>query len=58
VILSTTNTQPLSVVVWGLVYGSHFGHASVVALLMVALMLPILAVYWIVARRTGMIATS
>jgi len=58
VILSTTNTQPLSVVVWGLVYGSHFGHASVVALLMVALMVPILVVYWIIARRTGLLAAN
>jgi len=58
VILSTTNTQPLSVVVWGMVYGSHFDHASVVALMMVGLMAPILLVYWIVARRTGMIATN
>jgi iron(III) transport system permease protein len=58
VILSTTNIQPLSVVVWGLVYGSHFGHASVVALLMVGLMAPILLVYWIVARRTGLLATN
>jgi iron(III) transport system permease protein len=58
VILSTTNTQPLSVVVWGMVYGSHFDHASVVALLMVGLMAPILLVYWIVARRTGLIATN
>ena len=58
VILSTTNTQPLSVVVWGLVYGSHFGHASVVTLIMVGLMAPILLVYWIVARRTGRLATN
>jgi hypothetical protein len=40
-------------VVWGLVQTSAFGPASAVALIMVGLMIPILILYWTVARRTG-----
>ncbi len=53
VVLTTANNQTLSMVVWGLVQTSSFGAASAVALIMVALMVPILVVYWSVARRTG-----
>ena len=53
VVLSTANNQPLSVVVWGFVSGSQYGKASAVALIMVGLMVPILILYWTIARRTG-----
>ena len=53
VVLSTSDNQPLSVIVWSLVQGSQYGQASSISLIMVALMIPILLVYWIVARRTG-----
>jgi ABC-type Fe3+ transport system permease subunit len=58
VILSNASNQPLSVVVWSLVAGSSYGMASAVATIMLAIMLPILVVYWIVARRTGLVAQS
>jgi iron(III) transport system permease protein len=58
VILSSASNQPLSVVVWSLVAGSSYGMASAVATIMLAIMLPILVVYWIVARRTGLVAQS
>jgi iron(III) transport system permease protein len=53
VVLSTNTNQPLSVIVWSLVVSSSYGQGSAVAVTMLALMVPILALYWIVARRTG-----
>ena len=58
VVLTTAGNQTLSMVVWGLVQTSSFGSASAVALIMVALMIPILALYWMVARRTGIVPAS
>jgi iron(III) transport system permease protein len=55
VVLTTAGNQTLSMVVWGLVQTSAFGPASAVALIMVVLMLPILVLYWTVARRTGIV---
>ena len=51
VILANADSQPLAVVVWGLLWSSAYGKASAVSLIMIALMLPILALYWLVARR-------
>jgi len=51
VILANTDNQPLAIVVWGLLWSSAYGKASAVSLIMIALMLPILTLYWFVARR-------
>jgi iron(III) transport system permease protein len=51
VVLSTAENQPLSVVVWSLVATSSYGSASTVALLMLIIMLPMLLLYWVFARR-------
>jgi len=53
VVLSTSDNQPLSMVVWSLVLSSSFGRASAVAISMLVLMVPVLALYWTVARRSG-----
>jgi iron(III) transport system permease protein len=53
VVLTTSGNQTLSMIVWGLVQTSSFGQASAVALIMVALMVPILILYWTMARRSG-----
>ncbi len=53
VVLSTSDNQPLSVVVWSLVLSSSYGQGSAVAVSMLVLLIPILALYWTVARRTG-----
>ncbi|MFM9967486.1 MAG: ABC transporter permease [Burkholderiales bacterium] len=58
VALATTNNQPLSVVVWTLVSTSSYGMASTVSIVMLLLMLPILLLYWIVARRVGLVAQT
>lgn len=54
VILANTDNQPLAIVVWGLLWSSAYGKASAVSLIMIALMLPILAIYWFVARRLNL----
>jgi iron(III) transport system permease protein len=56
VVISTSNNLPFSYLVWGFVQASAYGSASAAALLMLTLMLPVLLVYWLVARRAGMIA--
>ena len=56
VMLSTSDTMPFSVLVWGYVQASQYGPASAASLLMLAVMLPILLVYWILARRGGIAA--
>lgn len=56
VVISTSNNLPFSYLVWGFVQASAYGSASAAALLMLALMLPVLLLYWLVARRAGMIA--
>ncbi len=58
VVLSTGDNQPLSMVVWSFVLTSDYGQASAVAVIMIALMAPILVLYWMVARRTGIVPTS
>ncbi|MGH7087626.1 MAG: ABC transporter permease, partial [Stellaceae bacterium] len=52
-LLSTTDNEPLSVLVWGLISASSYGEASAVAIIMLALMIPILALYWLIVSRTG-----
>jgi iron(III) transport system permease protein len=56
VALATSDNQPLSVVVWSLVSTSSYGMASAVSIVMLAIMIPILLLYWIAARRAGMIS--
>jgi iron(III) transport system permease protein len=58
VVLSTGDNQPLSMVVWSLVLTSEYGHASAVAVIMMALMIPILILYWVIVRRTQIVPTS
>jgi iron(III) transport system permease protein len=55
VVLTTSGNQTLSMIVWGLVQTSSFGQASAVALIMVVLMVPILILYWTMARRSGIV---
>lgn len=58
VLLTTHGNAPLAVIVWNLVHSSSYGAGSAVAVIMLAFMAPILAVYWIIAHRTGMISTT
>jgi iron(III) transport system permease protein len=58
VILANTDNQPLAIVVWGLLWSSAYGKASAVSLIMIALMLPILVLYWFVARRLQIVVRT
>lgn len=58
VLLATRHNQPLAVIVWSLVQSSSYGAGSLVAVLMLLLMAPILGLYWIIARRTGILAAA
>jgi iron(III) transport system permease protein len=53
VMLATSDTMPFSVLVWGYVQASQYGPASAASLIMLALMLPVLLLYWVFARRVG-----
>lgn len=57
VFLSTGNNITLPVVIWGLWLGGGLGQASALAMVMLAFMIPAIVVYWIFARRMGLIAT-
>jgi iron(III) transport system permease protein len=56
VVLSTSGNLTLPVVVWSLWLGGGFGQASALAMIMLALMVPVTALYWPLARRHGLAA--
>lgn len=58
VLLATHRNQPLAVIVWSLVQSSSYGEGSLVAVLMLILMAPILGLYWMIARRTGILSAA
>ena len=53
VVLATSGNLPFSVLVWSYVQSSSYGRASAAALIMLVLMVPFLALYWLIARRVG-----
>ncbi len=57
VILSTSGNTTLPIVVWSLWLSGGLGQASALAIVMLGLMVPIIVVYWLVARRQGAFAT-
>jgi iron(III) transport system permease protein len=54
VLLTTRDNITLPVVIWSLWLGGGLGDAAAVALVMLCLMTPIVAAYWLVARKTGL----
>jgi iron(III) transport system permease protein len=56
VILSTGDNLTFPVVVWDLWLGGGLGQASALAMVML-MMTPMIAIYWLFARRRGLIAT-
>jgi iron(III) transport system permease protein len=56
VVLSSGTNLPFSVLVWSYVQSSSYGRASAAALIMLALMVPILLLYWTIARRVGIVS--
>jgi iron(III) transport system permease protein len=57
VILSTADNVTFPVVVWSLWLGGGLGQASALAIVMLATMTPLIALYWLFARRQGLVAT-
>jgi iron(III) transport system permease protein len=58
VILSSGSNPTLPVVIWSLWLGGGLGQASALAMIMLAAMTPLIAIYWVVARRFGLIQAS
>ena len=58
VILSTSSNITLPVVVWSLWLGGGLGQSSALATVMLLLMTPVIALYWLLAHRQGLLATS
>jgi iron(III) transport system permease protein len=56
VILSTADNLTFPVVVWSLWLGGGLGQASALAMVMLLMMTPLIAIYWLIARRQGLIA--
>jgi iron(III) transport system permease protein len=57
VILSTADNVTFPVVVWSLWLGGGLGQASALAIVMLTMMAPPIALYWLIARRQGLVAT-
>jgi iron(III) transport system permease protein len=55
VVLSSGSNITFSVLVWSYVQSSAYGKASAAALIMLAVMGPILFLYWTIARRVGIV---
>ena len=58
IILTTRDNITLPVVVWSLWNASGFGQAAAITLVLIALMLPIIALYWWVSRRKGLVTQT
>jgi len=57
VILSTGDNLTFPVLVWDLWLGGGLGQASALAVVMLLVMTPMIALYWLLARRQGLVAT-
>jgi len=55
VVLATGANLPFSMLVWSYVQSSSYGRASAASLIMLALMVPVLLLYWLAARRVGIL---
>jgi iron(III) transport system permease protein len=57
VILSTADNVTFPIVVWSLWLGGGLGQASALAIVMLLMMTPLIVLYWLFARRQGIVAT-
>jgi iron(III) transport system permease protein len=58
ILLAGRDNLPLSVVVWAYLQTSSFGPASAITLVMLVLLSPMIALYWIAARHAGILASE
>jgi len=54
VLLSRAENTTLPVVVWSIWLNGGFSQAAALTVVMLAILVPIIALYWFVARRSGM----
>ena len=58
VLLSRAENTTLPVVVWSIWLNGGFSHASALTVYMLAVLVPIIGLYWFIVRRTGIIPTT
>jgi iron(III) transport system permease protein len=58
VVLSSGSNITLPVVIWGLWQGGGLGQASALAMIMLCAMIPLITLYWAIARRAGVAAET
>jgi iron(III) transport system permease protein len=56
IMLTTRENMTLPVVVWSLWVNGGLGQAAALAMVMLVVMLPIIAAYWYIVRRRGVLA--
>jgi len=54
VLLTTRDNLTLPVVVWSIWQDGGFGKSAAITLMLMAMMVPLIALYWWVMRRTGL----
>jgi iron(III) transport system permease protein len=58
VLLASPKSQVLSTYIWGQWHGGGLGDAAAIAVIMMAIMSPLIATFWVFARRQQHIASS
>jgi iron(III) transport system permease protein len=58
VLLSTRDNMTLPLVVWTAWLGGGFGSAAAITMILIALMVPLIGIYWLVAHRRGLAGTT
>lgn len=58
VFLASPKSQVLSTYIWGQWHGGGLGDAAAIAVIMIAVMSPLVATFWVFARRQQHVATS
>jgi iron(III) transport system permease protein len=58
VLLASPKSQVLSTYIWGQWHGGGLGDAAAIAVMMMAIMSPLIATFWIYARRQQHVASS
>ena len=58
IIMTTRDNITLPVVIWNLWFGGGLGKAAAVALMMLLLMIPLVALYWYIGRKQGLFSSG
>jgi iron(III) transport system permease protein len=58
VFLASPKSQVLSTYIWGQWHGGGLGDAAAIAIVMIAVMAPLVTIFWIYARKQQHVASS